>query len=1402
MYSGSDSGRCNEETWNRITNLSGDDVADFVIALKMFTKSLVIQKRVGNLQLGVERYQKKINVTKPDTKRPDLRKRHPYTPYQDPQEFIYVNSLERNRLMRSDKLYKLNDGTLTRLLTSLEDITKNIHMKSKNENKGIVPTEMELVLEQTQQGTSYEVSVSVEGVEELKRKVKIKGEKKEALFTLRQKPGNLCDSIRIKLVTSGKKRWCDSLRIKLVPVTHWFTPIMLYALKCSDNKNMLSFMNLIHIVGFKGLDGITTAQIYEPTFEKEKLDMKNEMKAKGTLFIALPNKDQIKFHSYKDAKLLMEAIEKRAIKNQENRGKEYDRKTVPVENTTENALIAQDGIGGYDWSYQAEEEYPTNYTLMVLTSSGSSSSLDFKTNIKCFQNRTFISHKALQQVFSYKKTIFNKMVNTVRVKDTTARERVVGNSQQKEYKEKGFIDNGKGRISCKGKIKTGTLDFDDVYFTKDNIVASQAKKKKKLEREYILIPICTTNPLNSQGPKDSAVDAAKKAIEVDESRVLDNGGQDDQVTSSEFEGLLQQERQPKHINGTNSVGPSFANTASPSQINAAGTPAMEEEVDINNVVSSNTTPDAPLTKFLKDHPKDQLIGSLETPVQIRQMTKINEEHGLISSVQKLRRTNHKDFQNLARIEAIRLFLADVSFKDFIVYQMYVKSAFLYGKIEKDVYVFQPPGFEDPNFPDKVYKVEKALYGLHQAPRACQEKYVADILKKFDFTIVKTASTPMEPNKALVKDAEAEDVDVHLYRSMIGSLTYLTASRPNITFVVCACARFQVTPKTSHLHAMKRIFRYLKGHPKLGLWYPRDSPFDLEAYFDSDYARASLDRKSTTGEYVAAASCCGRVLWIQNQMVDYGFNLMNTKIYIDNEIKTVNDDVRLQALVDEKKVLVNEASIRRDIRLNDAEGTACLPNDAIFEGLARMGYGKPSQKLTFYKAFFSPQWKFLIHTILQCLSAKTTAWNEFSSTVASTNQAAEIEKLKKRVKKIEGKKKKRTHGLRRLYKGRIAEIDANEDFFLINETAQDQGRIKDQELFRVHDLDGDEVFVYVTTSENVEQDATIAESVEGIAAATTLQISKDRITLAQTLMEIKAVKPKAKRVTIQEPSKFRTTSPPQPSQPPQAKDNEVARKLEAEMKSKMKKEERIAREKNEANRDVIEEWDDVQATIDVDRQLTEQIQAQEREQLSIEERSKLLHELIKSRKKYFAIKISEEIKNKPPTKPQQKSLMCIYMKNIKGFKQNDFKGKSFDDIKKMFDKVYKRVNTFMDMNTENVEESLKKTQAVTQAEVTKDSSKRAAQGLEQESAKKQKLNKQEQAKVADDDIAELKRCLEIVFEDDDDVAIEATPLSSKSPTIVDYKIYKEGKKSYFKIIRAYGNSQNYLTFGTMFKNFNR
>ncbi|GKC16607.1 hypothetical protein Tco_1013389 [Tanacetum coccineum] len=163
----------------------------------------------------------------------------------------------------------------------------------------------------------------------------------------------------------------------------------------------------------------------------------------------------------------------------------------------------------------------------------------------------------------------------------------------------------------------------------------------------------------------------------------------------------------------------------------------------------------------------------------------------------------------------------------------------------------------------------------------QDKYVDEILKKFSFSTVKTASTPMETSKLLLKDVEAEYVDVHLYRSMIGSLMYLTASRHDIMFVVCACTRFQVTPKVSHLYAMKRIFRYFKGQPKFGLWYPKNSPFDLEAYTNSDYAGASLDKKSTIGgcQFLGSRLIswqCKKQIIVANSTTEAEY------IFIDNE----------------------------------------------------------------------------------------------------------------------------------------------------------------------------------------------------------------------------------------------------------------------------------------------------------------------------------------------------------------------------------------------------------------------------------------------------------------------------------------------------------------------------------------
>nr|GEW51828.1 hypothetical protein [Tanacetum cinerariifolium] len=336
--------------------------------------------------------------------------------------------------------------------------------------------------------------------------------------------------------------------------------------------------------------------------------------------------------------------------------------------------------------------------------------------------------------------------------------------------------------------------------------------------------------------------------------------------------------------------------------------AIGVEADVNNMETTITASPTPTLRIHKDHPKSQIIGPVDTLIQTRLKSK---EARLVAQghTQKEGIDYDEVFTPVPRIEAIRLFLAYASFMGFIVYQMDVKSAFLYGTIHEEVYVMQPSGFQDLEFLAKVYNVENAIEFealMHKKFQMSamgelnfflslqvlqkkdgiflsQDKYVGDILKKFGYTDVRSSNTPMDKENPWGKDRTGKDVDSHLYRSMIGSLMYLTVSRPDIMFAACACAKHQVTPKEYHLHAVKRIFRYLKGHPKLGLWYPKESHFDLVVYSDSDYGGATQDRKSTTGgsqflgrrliswqckkqttiatstteaEYVIAASCCG------------------------------------------------------------------------------------------------------------------------------------------------------------------------------------------------------------------------------------------------------------------------------------------------------------------------------------------------------------------------------------------------------------------------------------------------------------------------------------------------------------------------------------------------------------------
>ncbi|GJV29212.1 putative ribonuclease H-like domain-containing protein [Tanacetum coccineum] len=373
--------------------------------------------------------------------------------------------------------------------------------------------------------------------------------------------------------------------------------------------------------------------------------------------------------------------------------------------------------------------------------------------------------------------------------------------------------------------------------------------------------------------------------------------------------------------------------------------------DFNNMDSTINVSPIPSLRIHKDHPKDQILGDPKSAVQIR--GKIQKDSSAQQALFKLEKVwilvdlpsgkkaigtkwvfkNKRDersivvknkarlvaqgfrqeegidydevFAPVARIEAIRLFLAFASYMGFTVYQMDVKSAFLYGTIEEEVYVHQPPGFVDPAHPNKVYKrgtIDKTLFiKKNKSDIMLVQVYVDDIIfgstkksmciefedcmhKRFQMSSMGELTFFL----GLQVKQQSNGIFISQDKYMISSLMYLTASRPDIMFAVCACARFQVTPKASYLNAVKRISRYLKHQPKLGLWYPRDSPFELEAFSDSDYQGSSLDRKSTTGgcqflgrrliswqckkqtimenstteaEYVAAANYCGQVLWI-------------------------------------------------------------------------------------------------------------------------------------------------------------------------------------------------------------------------------------------------------------------------------------------------------------------------------------------------------------------------------------------------------------------------------------------------------------------------------------------------------------------------------------------------------------
>nr|GEU74525.1 hypothetical protein [Tanacetum cinerariifolium] len=934
------------------------------------------------------------------------------------------------------------------------------------------------------------------------------------------------------------------------------------------------------------------------------------------------NKDLKKIHvddlEEMDLKWQMAMLTMRARRSpkdsRRNDAAEPQRRNVPVETFTSNDLVSQyDGVGSYDWSFQAEEE-PTIYAPMAFLSSRSSSDnvivscskactkayaqlqshydkltanfrksqfdvISYQTGLESVEARLLV-YKQNKSVFEEdikllklenvetsipaatpkpaspkptsngirrnRKACFvcksldylikdydyheKKMaqpttrnhahrVSTITPKPRVTRPRHVkpivtkpkspirrhtnrspspktNNSSPRVTAIKAPVvsaaqGNPKGgKISRKGKIRIGKLDFDDVYFVKElkfNLFSlSQMCDKKnsvlftdteclvlspdfklpderhgrKVTNNLLLFPVwssSSTNPQNTNG--DAAFDGKEPKFYEKKPEPAVNVSPRYRDLSAEFEDYSENSINEVNAAGTlvltvGQIFPNSTNTFSITELEDITYFEDEDDVgaeaDFNNLETSITVSPIPTTRVHKDHPMTQIIGDLSLATQTRSMARVAKDQGGLSqmfnddfhtcmfacflSQEKPKRVHQalkdpswtkaiqeehlqfkmqKDergivvrnkarlvtqgytqevgidyeevFAPVARIEAIRLFLAYASFMGFMVYQMDVKSAFLYETIKEEVYVCQPPGFEDPDHPDKVYKVVKALYGLHQAPRACsmgeltfflglqvkqkkdgifisQDKYIAEILRKFGLTNTKSASTPIDIEKPLLKD-------------------------PHV----------------------KRIFRYLKGKPHLGLWYPKDSPFDLVAYSDSDYAGASLDRKSTTrgcqflgcrliswkckkqivvatssteAEYVAAASCCS---WLVQKQMALGKDKSNPLI-VDSLLKTIWSSIH-HLLSNEVLTIPGQTTTGVNTPRSDEDRLELmelmiflLPSDE--KDLARMGYEKPSTKLKFYKAFFSSQWKFIIHTILQCTSAKRTSWNEFSSSMAS------------------------------------------------------------------------------------------------------------------------------------------------------------------------------------------------------------------------------------------------------------------------------------------------------------------------------------------------------------------------------------------------------------------------------------
>nr|GEX96006.1 putative ribonuclease H-like domain-containing protein [Tanacetum cinerariifolium] len=506
------------------------------------------------------------------------------------------------------------------------------------------------------------------------------------------------------------------------------------------------------------------------------------------------------------------------------------------------------------------------------------------------------------------------------------------------------------------------------------------------------------------------------------------------------------------INSTNRV-----NAANPSKY--PGDPDMPEledivysdneedvgaEADFSNLETNIFVSPIPTTKVHKNHTVTQIISDFTLAPHTRSMTRVvfrnkkdkreivirNKARPVAQGYTQEEGIDYDEvFALVSRIEAIQLFFAYSYFMGFIVYQMDAKSAFLYRTIKEEVNVCQPLGFKDLDYPDKVYKVVKALYGLHQAPRAWYET-LANYLLENGFHRGKINQT------LFIKKQKG---DIFLVQVYVNDIIFGSTNKE-------LCKAFERLMKDKFqmsfygiTHFLFRIPSKAKGKSHLDLWYLKDSSFNLVAYSDSDYAEASLDRKSTT-RGVNTPRCDEDSIELMELMV---FMALAT-------IKKVNDVVQLHALIDRKKVVVTEDVIRQDLHFDDADGVECLSNEEIF--------AKPALQRGLRGTNSVVPWHLLSSALLQEQPTETSEssmslFNTLMETYATLSQkvadleqdkvtqALEILKLKQRVKKLEKKRRSKHSGLKGLQKVDM-ETQADIDAELQGKTYDDNVATKD------------------------------------------------------------------------------------------------------------------------------------------------------------------------------------------------------------------------------------------------------------------------------------------------------------------------------------------------------------------------